>query len=419
MKTSLPDSIREELYRLSFASTGYSSPNPPVACILQNANTGEILSAASTRRTGENHAEREAYFLLRKKIPRGPLPPHHVYVTLEPCSHFGKTPPCVDILLQEKPLKLAYGWNDPNPLVREHSGLDRLIEAGIQVSRNKDLERIAGTFLFGFRNRIEKNRPAFLLKSSVSKEGFFSSGEEKREKISSFDSDFYLSFLRAKVDAILVGPKTVETDSPSLDFRIPENLPKRIFKLPNQPLSSRFGFSGLIEEALKWGSESEMIRLHRENLADYQPLRVFFLPPEERIPKDFLEKQVRLNEKYGKSSVAFFLPSETYSREISDRLSEISDSKLAFYTSSDVFSFVSERLADWGVNLALVEGGNFLYKNFSKNLGPEDSILQVRSKGVSFSKGILPVWDGNFSMEWKAELESDEWEVGKNVHGTD
>ena len=99
MNSSLPDRIREELTRYSFVSTGYSSPNPPVACVLEDSVTGEILSSASTRKAGQNHAEREAYRLLREKFPNGKLPDHNAYVTLEPCSHYGKTPPCIDLFL--------------------------------------------------------------------------------------------------------------------------------------------------------------------------------------------------------------------------------------------------------------------------------------------------------------------------------
>ncbi len=415
MNSVLPDSIREELYRLSFVSTGYSSPNPPVACILENANTGEILSAASTRQTGGNHAEREAYRILREKIPTGILPAHNVYVTLEPCSHFGKTPPCTDLLLAEKPLRLFYGWKDPNPMVKNNSGLSRLEEAGIQVFQNPELEKIAASFVFGFRSRMEKNRPSFLLKTSVSKEGHFTSGTREREKISGPESDLFLCLLRAKVDAVLVGPKTVEVDLPSLDFRLPEDLSKYLQNLSSTSTSSlnaHSGFAGLLSEVLHWGKDPEILKIHLEKQKDYQPLRVFFLPPENRIPSEFLEKQEKINEKNGRNSSAFFLDvRNSYSAGLKDSLVGLSDSRIAIYSDGDFAKSAAETLSNWGVNLALIEGGNFLYKNFSRIFSKGDSILSIRSKEVSLPKGILPEWEGEFSMEWKANFGPDEWEV--------
>ncbi|TGL46655.1 bifunctional diaminohydroxyphosphoribosylaminopyrimidine deaminase/5-amino-6-(5-phosphoribosylamino)uracil reductase [Leptospira wolffii] len=412
MSPLLPKSIREELYRLSFISLGYSSPNPPVACVIQDARTGEILSSGSTRQTGGNHAEREAYRILRKRIPNGNLPPHYVYVTLEPCSHFGKTPPCVDLILEEKPEALYYGWKDPNPLVKNNPGLAKLADAGIKVISLPELEEIASVFLFGFMSRIGKERPAFLIKGSLSREGFFSSGEGEREKISSPESDSYLSLLRAKVDAILVGPKTVQIDLPGLDFRPSKEKPVPVEYSELLMEGNLSGFPGLVSLLPKFANDSEILRIHEENVFSYQPLRVFFLSSEDKIPSDFLEKQKRLNREYSLSRVAFFIEENTeYSSRMLGLLSELSDSRVERYSSSSVFDSVSKRLGDWGVNLALIEGGNFLYRNFSPRLSPEEGILKVRSESVSFSKGILPEWKGNFSMEWKARIGSDEWEV--------
>lgn len=93
---------------------GYSSPNPPVACTITDLDDN-ILSEAYTQKVGENHAEKEAYRKLGNNFHR----PHKVYVTLEPCSHFGKTPPCLDLILTKKPQKIIIGSRDPNPLVQK------------------------------------------------------------------------------------------------------------------------------------------------------------------------------------------------------------------------------------------------------------------------------------------------------------
>ncbi|EIE00176.1 bifunctional diaminohydroxyphosphoribosylaminopyrimidine deaminase/5-amino-6-(5-phosphoribosylamino)uracil reductase RibD [Leptospira licerasiae] len=423
MSFVLPENIREELTRYSFVSTGYSSPNPPVACVLEDADTGEILISASTQKSGQNHAEREAYRLLLEKFPSGKFPSHNAYVTLEPCSHYGKTPPCIDLFLTEKPIRLEYGWRDPNPLVHSQAGLSRLSEIGVKVVENPKLAEISSQFLFGFRSRIERKRPALLLKSSLSKEGYFSSGEGRREKISSSESDTFLSILRAKVDAILVGPNTVRVDDPGLDFRIPSSLPKlapqifpRIVTVgANQNIgrNSYKGFSGLIASTLEYSSRSDILEIHKEKEKDYQPIRIFFLPDQDSISDNFLEKQNRINERIGKKNAAFFLDrKKSYEPNFIGKLENLSKFPLEKIDFSDI-SRILEVLNSWEINTALIEGGNFLYKLFLPILSEDDAILQIRSNVVSFPKGILPEWKGKFSMEWKAELGSDLWELGR------
>jgi pyrimidine deaminase RibD-like protein len=102
---------------------GFSSPNPPVACVITDLNDN-ILSSAHTQKTGFNHAEREAYLKLGENFSEK----HNLYVTLEPCSHFGRTPPCLDLLLKYKPQKVFLGIKDPNPLVKKTNSISILKE---------------------------------------------------------------------------------------------------------------------------------------------------------------------------------------------------------------------------------------------------------------------------------------------------
>ena len=91
-----------ELARLSFKAMGKSSPNPPVACIITDTNNN-ILSFAETQINGTNHAEREAYSQYTSSQS------HNLYVTLQPCTHHGKTPPCSDLILKYHPKNLIIG----------------------------------------------------------------------------------------------------------------------------------------------------------------------------------------------------------------------------------------------------------------------------------------------------------------------
>ncbi|EPG74871.1 cytidine and deoxycytidylate deaminase zinc-binding region [Leptospira fainei serovar Hurstbridge str. BUT 6] len=417
MNSNLPKEIREELLRLSFLSIGYSSPNPPVACVLTEVSTGKILATGRTQVTGGNHAERAAYLSLREKYKTGPLPPHKVYVTLEPCSHFGKTPPCLDLLLGEKPLALIYGWKDPNPLVRKRGSLYELERAGIQVIQNSELAEIASCFLFGFSERIQKGRPAFLLKSSVSREGFYSSGGDFREKISSQISDFFLSYLRSKMDAILVGPRTIQVDSPKLNFRSPKGDSAALKKLQELELSPdsaarKKGFSGLISEILRQTLDPDVRRIHREMENFYQPLRVFFLPAEIKLAPEFLTVQEELNRIQEKRNTAFFLDDEKeYSKNLLSRIEKLSDGKVKRYSSKSFAIQTLNDLGDWGINTALIEGGNLLYREFSKEMENSDSILRIQSRTVTLEKGDSPDWGKNLILEFERDIDSDKWEV--------
>ena len=97
--------ILNHLVQLSFQATGLSSPNPPVACVITDLQ-GNLLSSGHTDRVGGFHAERRAYQNSQVPLEKDQ---HIVYVTLEPCSHKGRTPPCIDIILQHQPKALIYG----------------------------------------------------------------------------------------------------------------------------------------------------------------------------------------------------------------------------------------------------------------------------------------------------------------------
>ncbi|TGK10017.1 bifunctional diaminohydroxyphosphoribosylaminopyrimidine deaminase/5-amino-6-(5-phosphoribosylamino)uracil reductase [Leptospira fletcheri] len=416
MKHTLPKEIREELLRSSFLSLGFSSPNPPVACVLADPSSGRILASGRTQVVGGNHAEREAYRRFREKFPEG-LPPHDTYVTLEPCSHFGRTPPCLDLFLEAKPKTLYYGWRDPNPLVKKKDGLAELKDAGVNVVPHPELSEIASVFLFGFSSAVLRSKPSILLKSSLSADGFYSSDRGLKEKISSTVSDFFLSVLRAKMDAILVGPKTVRIDLPKLNFRAPKKqIPvfKKIDILKSDTAPLPGGFSGLISELFRFAGKEEVISEHATYERDYQPLRVFFLPEESEVPEDFWKTQEELNSKYDSKKIAFFLSDDIkYDTASRKRLEDLSEGRVISYPKHSFKDLVLERLAGWGVNIALVEGGNFLYSEFSREMQIGDACLQVRSGAIHLEQGRRPDWKTELCPDEKFRVDSDEWEILK------
>ena len=110
---------------LASKAVGMTSPNPMVGCVILNQN-GEIISTGYHKMYGENHAERDALSKLENAKDCT------LIVNLEPCSHFGKTPPCVDIIIEKGIKRVVYGMQDPNPIVAG-KGLKKLKDAGIEI----------------------------------------------------------------------------------------------------------------------------------------------------------------------------------------------------------------------------------------------------------------------------------------------
>ena len=110
---------------LAQKAQGLTSPNPMVGCVIINSQ-GEIISTGYHKKYGDNHAERDA--LLKLENAQGCT----LIVNLEPCSHFGKTPPCTDLIIEKGIKKVVYGMQDPNPIIAG-KGLQKLKNAGIEV----------------------------------------------------------------------------------------------------------------------------------------------------------------------------------------------------------------------------------------------------------------------------------------------
>ncbi|WP_185866482.1 bifunctional diaminohydroxyphosphoribosylaminopyrimidine deaminase/5-amino-6-(5-phosphoribosylamino)uracil reductase RibD [Blattabacterium cuenoti] len=196
---------------------GFTSPNPMVGCLIER--NGLILSEGWHYKVGMNHAEVNA--INRVKNP-SLLTDSTLYVTLEPCAHFGKTPPCVDLIIKSKIPRVVIGIQDPCNKVNGF-GIQKLRKNGIEVIENvlKDQCRILNKRFFTF---YEKKRPYIILKWAQSDDGFIDSwkGNDKK-KNPSWISGIYSRQLshkwRSEEDSILVGRKTVFNDNPKLDVR--------------------------------------------------------------------------------------------------------------------------------------------------------------------------------------------------------
>lgn len=195
---------------------GFVAPNPLVGCTMLDRD-GRLISSGYHKQYGQAHAEIEAL----KGLQEDQLEGAHVYVTLEPCAHHGKTPPCAEKLASLPIASVTYGIVDPNPLV-SGKGLEILKNSGKEVRTlpelREDLEELAEIFLFN----IQKKLPFVAMKVASSLDGqmALTSGESKW--ITNEASRFHTHHLRGEYSAILVGKRTIEIDNPSLNVRHPE-----------------------------------------------------------------------------------------------------------------------------------------------------------------------------------------------------
>lgn len=199
-------------------------PNPRVGAVL--VKDGEIVGEGYHRAAGEPHAERNALALVSEEQARGAT----VYVTLEPCSHHGRTPPCADALIAAGVGRVVAAMQDPNPLVAGQ-GLERLRNAGIEVTTGV-LEAQARQLNPGFIQRMTHGRPYVRCKLAMSLDGRTAMADGESKWISSEASRADVQRLRARSDAILTGAGTVLHDDPSMNVRlthaelqIPDDLP--------------------------------------------------------------------------------------------------------------------------------------------------------------------------------------------------
>lgn len=214
---------------LAQRGTGLASPNPLVGCVI--LRDGRVIGEGWYHRFGAVHAEVDAV-----RNAGGDVQGATVVVSLEPCSYYGKTPPCADFLVAHKVGRVVAGTVDPNPRIAGR-GIARLREAGIEVTTGV-LEEECRRLNRAFFRYITAGVPYVVLKAAQSLDGciataggqsFWITGEESRKRVHR---------MRAELDAVLVGANTVRRDDPELTVRLTEGRnPKRIVLAPRLRLS--------------------------------------------------------------------------------------------------------------------------------------------------------------------------------------
>jgi diaminohydroxyphosphoribosylaminopyrimidine deaminase/5-amino-6-(5-phosphoribosylamino)uracil reductase len=199
---------------LGFARKGLgkTSPNPAVGAVI--ARRGQVVAAGFHRKAGEAHAEVEALNHLRGKARRGDT----LYVTLEPCNHFGRTPPCTQAILEKGIRKVVVGMRDPNPHVTG-GGCDYLSGQGVEVVTGV-LEEECRRLNEWFVTYVTKGRPFVIAKTALTLDGWTATSTGHSRWVTNEQSREWVHRLRHQVDGILVGVGTVMADDPLLNTRL-------------------------------------------------------------------------------------------------------------------------------------------------------------------------------------------------------
>lgn len=204
------DLLMKKCIELAKQAQGETSPNPLVGCIVLN-DIGEIISTGYHKKYGENHAERDA--LLKLDDAKNCT----LIVNLEPCSHYGKTPPCADLIIEKGVKRVVYGMKDVNPIVAGN-GLKKLIDAGIEVIGpilEDECRKLNEIFI---KNQVE-HKTFVALKTATTIDGKIATSTNDSKWITSDFAREGVRNIRKRYDAILTSSSTILADNPTMEHK--------------------------------------------------------------------------------------------------------------------------------------------------------------------------------------------------------
>lgn len=204
------DLLMKKCIELAKQAQGETSPNPLVGCVVLN-DAGEIISTGYHKKCGENHAERDA--LLKLDNAKNCT----LIVNLEPCSHYGKTPPCADLIIEKGVKRVVYGMKDVNPIVAGN-GLKKLTNAGIEIIGpvlEDECKKLNEIFI---KNQIE-HKTFVALKTATTIDGKIATSTNDSKWITSNSAREEVRNIRKRYDAILTSSSTVMADNPTMEHK--------------------------------------------------------------------------------------------------------------------------------------------------------------------------------------------------------
>ncbi len=449
LETNFASLYLEQLLKESILACGRTAPNPTVAALAFDSTNPDLWASGATEPPGGRHAEIVA---LDRFQDRYSSAPDSLVVTLEPCSKTGRTPPCVDRIRSIPELQTIYiGGLDPGLSgegvhLLEHGGRKVYLPAtlgtfsGNESSDSDDLQsqhshrraaerrlpglssflsglrRLYGLFPASFAHRIQYGRPRLILKAASDASGIMGD-KEQRVTISGAGALHTGQLLRRAADAVLVGPGTVLTDEPGLDWRpaaqvLPIGVTRNLLlskegsgnasphslsnsdtrgtsqsekppasapvnsataqdrqseKLPISLPHYLRSADPFLEALLRYGDEKEMLTTE----FDHQPRRVFLIPEGKMDParlKAFQERQWERFQTGGPEPVFWTLSKKNKPGD----LPSLKDPSFG--------SSLMQALAELGLNTVLVEGGAGLHGALQAILQPDDRFYWLRSK---------------------------------------
>jgi diaminohydroxyphosphoribosylaminopyrimidine deaminase / 5-amino-6-(5-phosphoribosylamino)uracil reductase len=309
---------------------GKVSPNPMVGCIV--VKNDRILGAGFHERFGAKHAEVNA---IEKAGPN--TEGATLYTNLEPCSHFGKTPPCVDLIISSKIKKVVVGTLDMNPQI-SGKGVKKLKSAGIEVKVGiLENECIAlNKFFFKY---ITKKLPYVTLKAAQTIDGKIADKAGESSWISSVPSRKYVHSLRAVYDAVLVGAGTVLKDDPKLTVRLAEGRnPKRVILDPglDLKLSHKLFTKNSDKNLIVVASKKSIAKKRRVNKLISLGITLLFVK-DQKDDRINLKNALRELHKLGIASVLVEGGSQVFTSFIKENLFD------------DIITFISPKILGCGI----------------------------------------------------------------------
>lgn len=326
-------------YALNLAkkNLGLTAPNPVVGCVIVKDN--KILSSGVTSKGGRPHAEEIAINkILEKENGRDLLKDSTIYVTLEPCSHFGETAPCVNKIIDIQVARVVIATQDPDTRVNG-KGIKILQENGIEVNCGI-MKNEAQQLNKGFFKAKNSGLPYITLKLATSLDGKIATKDSHSKWITSQKARDFAHYLRAINDAIMIGANTLRKDDPMLDCRI-------------------------------------------NGLEEYSPTRIIISKNAE------FDKNLKIFNSADK--IPTLLITSNIDANFANCTKIIEDSKDKINLESAL-----RNIAQTGINSVLVEGGsNLATQLLQENL--IDEIIWIRNKKIIGNDGLCAIGDMNFS----------------------